>query len=158
MVESTAARTSLLAGLWLALGTWIGSWLLFGAVLAPTAFTVLPSSQAGTLIGPVLTTLHFYGAAAGVALAALSWALGRGWLRGALPLAMAFACLYSQFGVSPEIAEIRELTFGPEGGSEAAARFTALHQLSTHIFVAVGVAGLVLLGLHARSDAVGPTH
>jgi hypothetical protein len=102
----------------------------------------------------VLSTLHFYGAAAGVSLAALAWALGRGWLRGLLPLAMALACLYSQFGVSPEIAEIRELAFGPEGNPEAAGRFTRLHELSTGIFVAVGIASLVLLGLHARSDAL----
>jgi hypothetical protein len=154
VIRSSARRTVLLAALWLALGTWVGAWLLFGAVVAPTAFALLPTSEAGALVGPVLSTLHLYGAAAGGALAALAWALGRGWLRGLLPLAMALACLYSQFGVSPEIDEIRELAFGPEGNLEAAGRFTRLHRRSTGIFVGVGIAGLVLLGLHANSDAV----
>jgi hypothetical protein len=102
----------------------------------------------------VLSTLHLYGAVAGVALAALAWLLDRSWLHCLLPLAMAVACLYSQFGVSPEIAEIRELAFGPGGNPEAAGRFTRLHQLSIGIFVAVGIGSLGLLLLHARSDAL----
>jgi hypothetical protein len=44
---------------WLLLGCWIGAWVLFAFVVAPTAVRVLPPTQiAGQLIGPVLTTLH----------------------------------------------------------------------------------------------------
>ena len=64
-------------------------------------------------MAPVLTALDLYGAAAGIGLAGLALALERGALRMALPLVLAAACLYSQFGVSAEISEIRTLAFGP---------------------------------------------
>ena len=140
--------------LWILLGGWVGSWLLFALVVAPTAFRVLPSPEAaGSLVGPVLDALHLYGAAAGLALAALALALRRGPVRVALPLLMSAACLYSQFGVSAELAEIRHLAFGPQGSEAVAARFNALHRLSMEIYSGVLVAALALVGLHAISDA-----
>lgn len=140
--------------LWVLLGGWVGSWLLFALVVAPTAFRVLPSPEAaGALVGPVLDALHLYGAAAGLALAALAFALGRGTLRIALPILMAAACLYSQFGVSGELAEIRHLAFGPGGSEMVAARFNALHRLSMSIYSVVLLAALGLVWLHAASDA-----
>jgi hypothetical protein len=139
--------------LWLLLGGWIGSWLLFALVVAPTAFRVLPSSAAaGAFVAPVLDALHLYGAAAGLALAALALALRRGTLRVVLPLAMAAACLFSQFGVSAELAEIRDRTFSPQGSELLAARFAHLHRVSMGIYTGVLLAALVLLGLHAADD------
>jgi hypothetical protein len=163
-VEARAARgarvarsgllATLLRGLlWLLLGGWIGSWLLFALVVAPTAFRVLPSTAvAGTLVAPVLDALHLYGVAAGLALAALALALRRGTLRVALPLAMAAACLYSQFGVSAELAEIRDQVFSPEGNELTAARFAHLHRLSMGIYSAVLLSALALLGLHVVDE------
>lgn len=163
-VEARAARgakvarvvllPTLLRGLlWLLLGGWIGSWLVFALVVAPTAFRVLPSTAvAGTLVAPVLDALHLYGATAGPALAALALALRRGALRVALPLSMAAACLYSQFGVSAELAEIRDQVFGPEGNERIAAHFASLHRLSMGIYSAVLLAALALLGLHAVDE------
>jgi hypothetical protein len=100
----------------------------------------------------VLDALHLYGAAAGLILAALAFALRRGPLRVALPIAMAAACLYSQFGVSAELAEIRNTVFGPEGSEQLATRFNHLHRLSVAIFSTVLVGALVLVALHAVSD------
>lgn len=156
--RSAAAHGRLLGAalrslLWILLGGWVGSWLLFALVVAPTAFRVLPSHDAaGALVGPVLEALHLYGAAAGFALAALAFALRRGALRVALPLAMTAACLYSQFGVSAELAEIRHLAFSPEGSEAVAARFNELHRVSMTIYSAVLVSALVLVALHAVSD------
>jgi hypothetical protein len=142
------------AALWLLLGGWVGAWVLFGAVIAPTAFRVLPSTQvAGELVGPVIAVLHLYGAAAGIALALLAWALGRGRLLRVLPLLLAALCLYSHFGVSARISEIRDRAFGAEGSSEAAARFGALHERSLHLFIAVGAGALLLVGMHAWADS-----
>lgn len=147
-------QTALRTALWLLLGGWLGSFGLFGLVIARTVFLVLPSTElAGRVVAPVLTSLHLYGAAAGVALAALALALGRGGLRVGLPLVMAAACLYSQFVVSAEIADLRSLAFGPEGNEAAAARWTELHRLSMGIFLAVSAGVVALVGLHARSDA-----
>jgi hypothetical protein len=139
---------------WLLLGGWIGAWVLFAFVVAPTAFRVLPSTQiAGQLIGPVLTTLHLYGAAAGVTLSCLAWGLSRTGVRVWLPLAMSALCLVSQFGVTSRIEAIRPLVFGPQGGPEFAARFQLLHQLSMGIYTAVGLAAFVLVALQARADS-----
>ena len=139
---------------WLLLGGWIGAWVFFAFAVAPTAFRVLPSTQiAGLLIGPVLATLHLSGAAAGVALAALAWGLSRTGAFLWLPLAMSALCLVSHFGVTAQIEAIRPLAFGPEGSPEMAARFQLLHRLSMGIYTSVGLAGFLLVALHARKDA-----
>jgi hypothetical protein len=154
-----SGRTAILevvtrSALWLCLAGWIGGFGLFALVVAPTAFQVLPSTQvAGTLVGPVLETLHLYGAAAGVVTALLAWRLHRGALLCLLPLTLTVACLYTQFGVSAEIAEIRHLTTGPEGNAEAAGRFNQLHRLSMGIFAVVWVGAIALLVLHAHADS-----
>jgi hypothetical protein len=150
----TLGQTALRTCLWLLLGGWFGSYLLFGGVIAPTAFALLPSTElAGNLVGSVLTKLHIYGAFAGVALALISKALGRGSLLVAAPIALSALCLYSHFGVSAQLTEIRDLSFGPDGAAEVAAHFGALHRLSLAIFVGVGVAVTALIGFHARADS-----
>ncbi len=151
---SGVTGTVLRSLLWLLLGGWVGSWALFGLVIAPTAFRVLPSTEiAGTVIGPVLTALHLYGSAAGFGVSAIAAVFRRGRLRIALPLLLAVACLYSQFGVSGEISEIRDQVFGPEGNQTLAARWSSLHRLSLGIYLAVSGAILWLLVLHAASDS-----
>jgi hypothetical protein len=146
-------QTALRTALWLLLGGWVGSWGLFGLVVARTTFSVLPSTElAGRVVAPVLTALHLYGAAAGIGQAGLALALGLDALRIDLPVLMAAACVYSQFGVSAEISEIRDLAFGPEGSEAIAARWTQLHRLSMTIFVAVSACSVWLVWLHARSD------
>ena len=149
-------QTALRTALWLLLGGWVGSFGLFGLVVARTTFAVLPTTElAGRVVAPVLTALHLYGAAAGVALAGLALALGRGPLRIALPLVLAAACLYSQFGVSTQISEIQGAVFGPGGSEALAERWTHLHRLSMSIFIGVSACVVWLVALHARSDASG---
>lgn len=146
---SVALRTLL----WLLLGGWVGSWGLFGIVIAPTAFRVLPSTEiAGTLVAPVLTSLHGFGMVAGIGTSGITAALGRGRLRIVLPLLMSAACAYSQFGVSAEIAEIRNGAFSPEGNFRDAARWNTLHHRSMGIFIAVSIGAIWLVGLNAKSD------
>ncbi len=152
--DRVLGQTVLRTCLWLLLGGWFGSYLLFGAVIAPTAFAVLPSTElAGKFVGSVLTKLHLYGAFAGIALALVSKALGRGPLLGTAPIALSALCLYSHFGVSADLTEIRELSFGPGGTAEAATRFSALHRISLAVFIGVGIAVTVLIGFHARADS-----
>lgn len=153
--DAVSARGAALRSLlWLLLGGWVGAWALFGLVIAPTAFRVLPSAEiAGALVGPVLTALHLYGAVAGAGLALLAAVLRRGRLRVLLPLLMMAACLYSQFGVTAEISEIHAAVFGPEGSEMLAARFNSLHRLSMGIYLSVSAATLWLLVLHAISDS-----
>ena len=144
---------ALRVALWLLLGGWIGAWLCFGLVVAPSAFRVLPSIDlAGQLIGPVLDALHWYGAVAGTLLALLGWALGRGRALVLLSLVAAAMCAFSQLGITPRIAVLRPLAFGPQGSPEFAARFHQLHQISVMLFVAVGLSTLILLVGHVRAD------
>lgn len=140
--------------LWLVLGGWVGVWLFFGAVVSRIAFTVLPSTEvAGTLIGPVLGSLHLFGAAAGPALAGLTLALRRGLRLATLPLLMGGVCAFSHIVVTAEISELQELTSGPDWSQEIEARFRFLHQLSVGLYVGVGIAAVGLAALHARADS-----
>jgi len=152
--DRAPGQTALRTCLWLLLGGWFGSYLLFGAVIAPTAFAVLPSIElAGNLIGPVLTKLHLYGALAGIALALVSKSIGRGPLLVTAPIVLSALCLYSHFGVSTQLAEIQDLSFGPDRTAEVAARFAALHRISLAIFIGVGIAVTALIGFHAQADS-----
>jgi hypothetical protein len=147
--HSVALRSTL----WLALGGWVGSWTLFALVVARLAFRVLPSPEvAGLLIGPTLDVLHWYGAAAGAALAALALVLRRGHVLVALPLALAAACLVSQLGVTPQMQALHDLAFGPAGNVEAAARYRHLHGISMAIFSAVLMGAISLVVLHVRRE------
>jgi hypothetical protein len=153
-VTSPRAETTLRSLLWLVLGGWVGSWAFFALVIARVAFRVLPSAEvAGQLVGPVLATLHLYGAFAGGVLAALAVALGRGRLLVWLPLALSAACLASELGVTPSMAALRDLAFGSDGNVEAASRYRQLHGLSMAIFSAVLAGAIVLVPLHTRRDA-----
>jgi hypothetical protein len=140
--------------LWLLLGGWIGAWVTFGALVAPTAFRALPSSElAGQVVGPVISALHGYGVAAGLLLALLALSLRRGALLVAMPLAAGVACAWSELVITPQIAGIRPLMAGPEHAPELAARFARLHGLSMLIYLAVGVGTLVMLAAHVVADA-----
>jgi hypothetical protein len=122
-------------------------------VIARLAFRVLPSAEvAGSLVSPALAVLHGYGAFAGVALAGLALALRRGRLLVLLPFGLAAACLVTEYGVTSQMAALRELTFGAGGNLEAAARFRQLHGLSMGIFTSVLIGAIALVVLHVRHE------
>jgi len=142
-------------GLWLLLGGWLGAWFLFAFSVAPTAFQSLPTELAGSVVDPVIASLHFYGAAAGIVLFGIGRSLGRGLWHQLLPLLMAALCLGSELILTPQIDQLRALTFGPGATLEATARWWRLHGFSMAIYTTVGVLAMALVGLHAWSDAVG---
>jgi hypothetical protein len=151
--RGAALRTAL----WLILSVWVGSWAFFALVIARVAFRVLPSPEiAGHLVGPLLNTLHWYGAGAGLLLAAIAVALRRGRLLVALPSALALACLVTQLGVTPRMEAIHDLAFGPAGNMEAAARYRQLHGISMAIFSAVLLGAIGLIVLHVREEHPEP--
>ena len=146
------AQTAMRCGVWLSLAGWVGGFSLFAALVAPTAFRVLPQELAGRMVSPILEALHIYATGAGLALAALAQGLGRSLLLRVLPLALAGVCLYSQFGLTPRIAEIHDLAFAPEGNPTALVLWGELHSLSMTLFTVIWVGGLLLVALHARAD------
>ncbi len=141
--------------LWLLLGGWFGAWTLFGLVIAPTAFQVLPSqAAAGALVGPVLATLHNYGIAAGLGMAALAALSRRGPTLALLPICLALLCAISEYGVTAAIDEVLPKSFAALQ-EPAAARFAELHQTSRLLYGSIGLGVLALIGLHVLAESEG---
>jgi len=138
------------AALWLVLSIWIGGWFVFAFGVTTTAFRVLPTDQAGAVVGPILRGLHLYAAAAGAILAGLGAYLRRGRWAVLLPLGLAGLCLASELVVTARIDALRAAAGATVVGVES---FHALHRLSMGIYTAVGLGALALLWLHARADA-----
>jgi hypothetical protein len=144
----------LAALLWITLGGWIGAMTLFAAVVTPAIFRSASSpEQAGRLVGPILSAIHLYGIAAGVAIAALAHGMGRGLRVTLLALLLAAASAYSHFGVSAEIAELREEAFGANAEAHAQARWAELHRRSVWIFGVTGLGAVALAFLNAFEEA-----
>ena len=134
-----------------ALSAWLGAGVLFAAVVAPSAFRILPSrSIAGALTGAVLPVLFWTGAAVGVwAIAVLRRPPARRWAF-ALALLLVAASLGSQLIVGRAITRVRG-SIGP--GLEALApdderrvAFGRLHGLSVLLLGAgmLSAAGLLV--------------
>ena len=91
---------------------WLGAVALFGAVVAPAAFDVLPSrSLAGALAGRVLPVLFLSGMVVGAGVIAAARAGGaRGSRRGALAagLVVLLACGAAHFVIGGRIERLRD--------------------------------------------------
>jgi uncharacterized membrane protein len=147
----------------LSLVCWIGGLIFFAFVLAPTAFSVLPTSHlAGNVVGRALGKLHWIAIFSGILFLASSLLYSRlsdgtaHWLaaRHVLLCLMLTLTLISQFGIIPRmdalrasLGEVRAVAIdNPER-----VRFDALHVWSTRVESAVLLLGLVVVYLTARS-------
>ena len=147
-------RPLLTALLWITLGGWIGAMTLFAAVVTPVIFrNVSSAEQAGHLVGPILSAIHLYGIAAGIAIAVLAHGMGRGLRVPLLALLLAGASAYSHFGVSAAVAELRDQAFGAIPDALAQARWAELHRRSVWIFGATGLGAIALALLNAFDEA-----
>jgi|SRR5437868_5034237 len=99
----------------LSLVIWLGG-IIFFAILAPTTFSILPTRHlAGSVVGAMLSKLHWMGIVAGIVFLASSLiysrlSTGEARLFGArhiLLYAMLVLTLVSQFGISPRMAALR---------------------------------------------------
>lgn len=112
--------------LWL----WLGAALLFIAVVAPSAFAVLPTrALAGLLVGRVLPVIFWSGAVVGIAMAVST----TGWRRYASLLVVACS-LAAQLGIAPSIQRLRA-ELGPDieaidAGDPRRVAFGRLHAVS----------------------------
>jgi uncharacterized protein DUF4149 len=147
--------------MFLALVVWVGGIVLF-IVLAPTAFSVLPThAMAALIVGPMLKKLHWIGIGAGIVFLLSSMALARV-TKARMPFASAqhiliyfmlgFTCI-SQFAVMPRMAELRKSVGDIDLLSLSdpiRLQFNALHVWSTRLEGAVLILGLIVLYLAAR--------
>jgi Domain of unknown function (DUF4149) len=146
------------------LGTWIGSVLYFGAIVAPAAFSVLAPDQAGALVGLTLGRLHLMGIVAGVIylLVTAIWARSAAALlrpASLLVLVMVVLTFISQYWVSGTMDALRA-QMGSVSATPATnqlrASFDRLHRISVNLELAVLVAGLLALVFTSRIPRSAP--
>jgi hypothetical protein len=147
----------------LALVSWLGGALAIGSVVAPSAFAVLPASDAASIVGETLRRFHLVAYGAGAALVGsfiLMAALGprpRAFgVRLSIALMMLGATILSGCWVDRRIASLRR-DIGVPVSSLAAddprrTSFGRLHGLSTLLLGLTACGGLVLLYLDARDS------
>ncbi len=145
----------------LSLIVWLGGIIFFGAVLAPTAFTVLPTRHlAGSVVSPSLNRLHWMGIVSGSLF--LICSIIYTWLttgaahvfaaRHVLMVIMLALTLTSQFAITPKMATLRA-SMGEIDKvvptDPARIQFNALHIWSTRLETSVLILGLVVVYLTA---------
>ena len=149
----------------LSLVVWIGGLIFFAFVLAPTAFTVLPSTHlAGNVVGRALGKLHWIAIVAGIVFLISSLFYSRMTdgsahvfaLRHVLICLMLALTLFSQFWIIPRMdtlrAQVGDFAAVPLT-NPARVQFDALHVWSTRVESAVLLLGLVVVYLTASAFA-----
>lgn len=147
----------------LSLVTWIGG-IIFFSFMAPTAFHVLPTRLlAGTLVGNLLTKLHWIAIVSGIVYLMSSLAYSRLTegtphlfaVRHVLISLMLGLTFLSQFWITPRMIQLRAqvATFDSAATLNQPARvqFDALHVWSTRVEVTVLLMGLVVIFMTASA-------
>jgi uncharacterized membrane protein len=147
----------------LSLVVWIGGLIFFAFVLAPTAFSVLPTTHlAGNVVGRALSKLHWIAIFSGIVFLISSMLYSRLTdgtahvfvARHILLCLMLALTLVSQFGIIPRMDTLRaslgEVSAAPIDNPDRI-RFDALHVWSTRVEGAVLLLGFVVMYLTARS-------
>jgi hypothetical protein len=147
----------------LSLIVWLGGLIFFAFVLAPTAFSLLPSRHlAGTLVGRSLGTLHWMGVVSGILFLVSSILYSRlttgtahgSAARNVLICLMLALTLISEFGIIPRMdtlrASIGDIDSVPPN-DPLRMQFDALHVWSTRVESGVFLLGLVVVYLTASA-------
>jgi len=139
--------------LMLCLVVWIGGIIFFSFVVAPAAFSLLPTQEsAARIVSSSLGSLHYIGLVCGVIflLASFLVDLKRATVLRAVMGLMLLSTAISQFGITPQMQSIRAAVGGsiqalpPKDAGRAA--FDRLHQLSVILEGVVLLAGLGIVG------------
>jgi hypothetical protein len=98
------------------LAFWLGAGVIFGAVVAPSLFAVLPTrTLAGAVVGRVLPAVFYSGIVIGIAAIVLEWRVHREWrwTGPETPAAIVvLACAVAQWFVGPRIEQVRQAIAG----------------------------------------------
>jgi len=150
----------------LSLVCWIGGLIFFAFVLAPTAFSVLPTTHlAGSVVGRTLSKLHWIAIFSGIVFLISSLLYNRFTdgtanvfaVRHVLLCLMLALTLVSQFGIIPRMDTLRsslgEVSSAPVDNPDRV-QFDALHLWSTRVEGAVLLLGLIVVYLTAQQFRV----
>ena len=145
----------------LSLVVWIGG-IIFFAIMAPTAFHLLPTRLlAGTLVGNLLTKLHWIAIVCGVVYLLSSLVYSRLTegeanvfaARHVLIGGMLVLTLVSQFWITPRMLALRAQVASFDTASmlndSARVQFDALHVWSTRVEITVLLLGLIVVYMTA---------
>ena len=150
----------------LALTFWLGGILFFAAVLAPTAFHVLPTrAEAALVVGGSIGKLHTLGLWCGVAMLLSLRLLGRAAVRASLQLGLVLGMMALTIGadrlILAPMAHDQALAGGNITallpGSPLREDFDARHAWSTRIEGLVALAGIALTLVIAAEPGRGST-
>jgi uncharacterized membrane protein len=146
----------------LSLVVWIGGLIFFAFVLAPTAFTVLPTTHlAGNVVGRALSKLHWIAIGSGIVFLISSLLYSRITdgaahvfaARHVLLCLMLALTLVSQFGIMRRMDTLRvslgDVNSAPIDNPDRI-QFEALHVWSTRVEGAVLLLGLVVVYVTAQ--------
>ena len=142
----------------LALGVWIGEVAFFSFVVAPSVFGVLPSSEAGRVVGAIFPRYYLLGA--GLATIALACALvlgrqasvARWWTVAALAIAIGLASTaYAGTVVHPQAQRVRAAAEARGEAPASVAEFRRAHGLAMILNAVALLAGLVGLGVSSAA-------
>jgi hypothetical protein len=141
----------------LLLAVWIGAALLFTIVVAPAAFSVLPTrTLAGALVGRVLPVIFYAGVVIGSLIVVLEL-IGRtgAWGRSAAGAVSALACALAQLVVGTRIDRLRAAIGGPLDAlaidDPRRIAFGRLHAISVGWLGLAMVAAIIALALAVRA-------
>jgi uncharacterized membrane protein len=147
----------------LALATWLGETIFFGAVVAPALFGGLDPQQAGTVTALIFPGYYAVGYACGaVLLITAIWLWRRSQPAGTLWATVAViaalllaACLFAGLYLLPEADALRPLLHDAAAAASARPRFDALHRLSMQLNVVVLAGNVILAALLAARLSAG---
>ena len=152
--------TFLRALMLLALVVWIGGIIFFAFVLAPTVFTVLPTTaMAGNVVSRSLTILHWMGIGSAIVFLICSLLYNRAkyarvkmfTIVHVLVVIMFVLTLISQFGITPRVRALRsEMWRADTFEDPIRLEFNKMHAWSTGLESGVLVLGIVVIALTAR--------
>jgi hypothetical protein len=142
----------------IALTLWVGGLIAIGYLAVPILFSAQPDKQlAGKLAGEMFHALGYMGIVCGlIVLTHTLWLEQKGkqrnkalWLVGA----MLIMSLIIQLGISPQMAELKQLAL-PEDvlHSIYAEKFKALHGVSSILYLAESLLGLYLIALRTNKS------
>ena len=142
--------------MFLSLVVWVGG-IIFFAIMAPTAFHLLPTRLlAGTLVGNLLTKLHWIAIGSGIVFLITSLAYSRMTdgtarvfaARHILICLMLALTLFSQFWITPRMITLRAQVGRFDAttlDNPARIHFDALHAWSTRVEITILIMGLIAI-------------
>jgi hypothetical protein len=142
----------------LALGVWIGEVAFFSFVVAPSVFGVLPSSDAGRVVGAIFPRYYLLGGVLATLALACALVLGRqaplarAWTVAAVAIAIGLAStVYAGTVVHPHAQRVRAAAEARNEAPASVEAFRRAHALAMILNSLALLGGLVGLGASATA-------